>query len=137
MYAIGTLSKRTGVKVPTIRYYEDIGLLPQPERNIGGQRRYDDTTQHVLNFVRHARELGFSIEQIRSLLSLSKRPNMPCAEAHDIAKTHLNDIESKISALTLLAKELARISHKTDTGVLGECHVLASLADHSRCLSGH
>ena len=123
--------------MPTIRYYEEIGLLPEPERNIGGQRRYDSATQHRLNFVRHARDLGFSIDQIRSLLRLSERPDMPCSEAHNIAEAHLSDIQSKINALTLLAEELVRISNHSDTGVLGECRVLASLADHSRCLSAY
>ncbi len=137
MYSIGTLAKRTKVKVPTIRYYEEIGLLPEPERNTGGQRRYDNATKHRLNFVRHARDLGFSIEHIRSLLSLSERPDMPCAEAHRIAKAHLSDIQSKINALTLLADELVRISNHSEIGVLGECNVLASLADHAHCLTEH
>ena len=78
---IGTLSERTGVKVETIRYYEQAGLLPEPERSEGNQRRYGKAHLERLNFIKHGRDLGFSVEAIRALLTLSDRPTMPCDEA--------------------------------------------------------
>ncbi len=80
MLAIGTLAKRTGTKVQTIRYYEQIGLLPEPGRTEGGQRRYGDEDLDRLAFIRHARQLGFTLEAIRELLDLSDNPSRSCAE---------------------------------------------------------
>ena len=75
MSAIGTLAERTGTKVQTNRYYEQIRLLPQPERTDGGQRRYRDKDLDRLAFIRHARQLGFTLEAIRELLDLSDNPD--------------------------------------------------------------
>ena len=86
MLTIGTLAKKTGTKVQTIRYYEQIGLLPEPGRSAGGQRRYGDSELDRLSFVRHARQLGFSLDAIRELLDLSDHPDKSCAEADAIAK---------------------------------------------------
>ena len=77
--AIGELSRRTGVKVPTIRYYEQIGLLSQPARTEGQQRRYGRNDVDRLNFIRHARELGFEVGAIRELLSLAQQSDKSCA----------------------------------------------------------
>jgi DNA-binding transcriptional MerR regulator len=74
MLSIGILAKRTGTKVQTIRYYEQIGLMPKPGRSDGGQRRYGNDELDRLAFIRHSRELGFSLEAIRELLDLSDRP---------------------------------------------------------------
>jgi DNA-binding transcriptional MerR regulator len=82
MYSIGTLSKRTGVKVPTIRYYEQVGLLSEPDRTAGNQRRYGQTEIERLGFIRHARDLGFPIEAISSLISLNDHPDRSCADAN-------------------------------------------------------
>lgn len=80
MLSIGTLAKRTGTKVQTIRYYEQIGLMPEPERTEGGQRRYGTQSHDRLAFIRHARQLGFSLEAIRELLDLSDSPEQSCAQ---------------------------------------------------------
>jgi len=85
MYAIGELSRRTGVKVPTIRYYEQMGLISAPDRSEGNQRRYERADLERLTFIRHARDLGFPIEAIRELLSLSRHPDEPCERADHIA----------------------------------------------------
>ncbi|WKL26959.1 MerR family transcriptional regulator [Sinorhizobium meliloti] len=77
MYTIGDLSRRTGVKIPTIRYYEQMGLLAAPERSEGNQRRYEKRELETLAFIRHARDLGLSIEAIRDLLALSEHPERP------------------------------------------------------------
>ena len=86
MLTIGKLEQAAGVKVPTIRYYEQIGLLPDAERSTGNQRMYSRKTQERLAFIRHARELGFPLEAIRDLLSLSDRPDQSCAEVDAIAR---------------------------------------------------
>lgn len=87
--AIGALSKRTGVKVPTIRYYEETGLLPRPDRTLGNQRTYGEGTVRRLRFIRHARELGFEVDAIRTLLALADQPNRPCDEADTISPTSM------------------------------------------------
>ena len=138
MYSIGALSRQTGVKVPTIRYYEQTGLLSPPERTEGNQRRYTEKEAERLGFIKHARDLGFSIEAISSLIELQGHPDRSCAEATDIALAQLADVKSKIKRLKALERELTRISKSCagDT-VSGDCHVLASLADHKRCETEH
>ena len=86
MISIGELSRRTGVKQPTIRYYEQIDLLQAPERSEGNQRRYGQRAVDRLTFIRHARDLGFQLEAIRDLLSLTDDPSQSCAAADAIAK---------------------------------------------------
>ena len=86
MLTIGKLGEAAGVKVPTIRYYEQIGLLPEAERSAGNQRLYGRKAMERLAFIRHARDLGFTLEAIRDLLSLSDRPDQSCAAADAIAK---------------------------------------------------
>ncbi len=85
MFSIGDLSKRTGVKVPTIRYYEKMGLVSSSSRSEGNQRRYRQAELERLSFVRHARELGFTLENIRELVALSYDQDKPCSEVHNIA----------------------------------------------------
>jgi DNA-binding transcriptional MerR regulator len=86
---IGDLARTTGCKVQTIRYYEEIGLMPEPARTAGNQRRYDQRHVDRLAFIRHSRELGFSLEAIRELLSLSDRPEQPCDAVDQLARRQL------------------------------------------------
>ena len=138
MFSIGELSRRTNVKVPTIRYYEESGLLDAPERTEGNQRRYDVAGLERLSFIKHARDLGFSIEAIAALIELQGHPDRSCAEATDIASAQLSDVRAKIKRLRALEKELARISKGCDgDGVSEDCYVLASLADHDLCEREH
>lgn len=138
MFSIGELSKRTKVKVPTIRYYEEMGLLAEAERTEGNQRRYDKAGLERLSFIRHARDLGFSIESILSLIELQEHPDRSCEAATDIAVLQLSDVRAKIKRLRLLEKELMRISKGCDgQGVSEDCYVLASLADHELCGREH
>lgn len=138
MFSIGELSRRTKVKVPTIRYYEDVGLLAEAERTSGNQRRYDRAGLERLTFIRHARDLGFSIEAISSLIDLQNHPNRSCAAATEIAISQLADVRVKIKRLKQLEKELTRISNGCDGhGMSGDCYVLASLADHELCEEHH
>lgn len=138
MFSIGEIARRTGVKVPTIRYYEEMGLLAAPERTEGNQRRYGDKELEKLAFIKHARDLGFSIDAISALIELQDHPDQSCAAATDIAKAQLSDVQMKITRLKALEQELTRISQSClgDT-VSGDCHVLASLADHQHCETEH
>ncbi|OSP56509.1 helix-turn-helix domain-containing protein [Pseudoruegeria sp. SK021] len=138
MLSIGTLSKRTGVKVPTIRYYEQVGLLAAPERTDGNQRRYGPAQLERLGFIRHARDLGFSIEAISALIDLQDHPDRSCVTANAIARTQLSDVREKIARLQRLETELARITTRCEgQGVAQNCYVLASLADHGFCETEH
>ncbi len=138
MFSIGELSKRTKVKIPTIRYYEEMGLLAETERTSGNQRRYDKAGLERLSFIRHARDLGFSIEAIFSLIELQDHPDRSCETATDIAESQLADVRAKIKRLKLLETELTRISKGCDGhGISEDCYVLASLADHELCSREH
>ncbi|WP_240231024.1 MerR family transcriptional regulator [Devosia lacusdianchii] len=131
--AIGKVSEATGVKVPTIRYYEQIGLLPAPPRTEGGRRTYDRRDAERLTFIRHSRELGFDIDAIRTLLKLQDRPDQPCAEADFIAKARLVDVAQKIASLTALRHELERMVKGCSHGRVENCQVIEILADHGKC----
>ncbi|MEO1638663.1 MAG: helix-turn-helix domain-containing protein [Pseudomonadota bacterium] len=138
MFSIGELSKRTKVKVPTIRYYEEMGLLSEPERTEGNQRRYDVAGLERLSFIKHARDLGFSIEAISELIELQGHPDRSCQAATDIAVAQLSEVKAKIKRLRALEKELVRLSKGCDGGGVSEdCYVLASLADHKFCGNEH
>lgn len=134
---IGDLARATGSKVETVRYYEQIGLMPAPERTEGNYRSY--TTRHLqrLNFIRHARGLGFDIAEIRSLLDLADQPERDCAEADRIATGHLAAIEAKISRLEVLREELSRVVGACRGGRAATCRVLEVIADHSQCTGEH
>jgi len=137
MYSIGAISKASGVKVPTIRYYEEIGLLPQPGRNAGNQRRYDQAGMDALGFIKHARDLGFALEDIRALMGLDGHLGKDCAEADRIAEVQLANVRARIVKLQQLADELERISHLCDGGTGGQCRVLTALGDHGQCAGDH
>jgi DNA-binding transcriptional MerR regulator len=136
MYSIGVLSRRAGVKVPTIRYYEQIGLIDPPGRSAGNQRRYTEAGLKRLTFIRHARDLGFSLADTRELLELSDQPEGECSDAHNIAARHLDGLREKIARMQRLEQELERIS-KCGSGMLADCAVLETLADHRHCTSEH
>lgn len=132
---IGELARRTGVRVQTIRYYESIRLIPEPGRTDGNQRIYGDEDVNRLKFIRHARELGFSLEDIRSLLAMSADPNRPCAEADSLAAKHLLDVTSRIERLTALKDELERMIASCTGNRIADCRILEVLANHDCC--GH
>ena len=135
--SIGELSRRVDVKVPTIRYYEQIGLLPVPPRTEGRQRRYGAEDVSRLSFIRHARELGFDVEAIRELMSLSAKPELPCEPADRIVLRHLESVERRISQLTLLRSELRHMLDDCRHGQVGECRIIQVLADHEQCRHEH
>lgn len=135
-FPIGELSKRTGVLATTIRYYEDVGLMPAPPRTIGGRRSYEASHVARLGFIRHARQLGFEVDAIRELLALNARPDLPCAEVDVIARRHLAEVDGRIERLTALRSELSRMVDECGHGRVGECRVIEVLSDHGECL-GH
>ena len=137
MMPIGELSRRSGVKVPTIRYYEQLGLIPEPDRSRSNQRRYDRADLDRLAFIRHARDLGFSIEAIRDLIDLSSHPEKPCSDADSIARDHLATVRAKIARLRKLEQELSRMLDQPACHTIGECRVIEALSDHSACDHGH
>lgn len=132
---IGELARRTGAKVQTIRYYESIGLMPEPDRSCGNQRLYSARHLARLGFIRHSRELGFPLDAIRALLGLADRPETSCAEADRIATAQLAAVRTRIARLRSLEKELARMTAECGQGRVSECRVIEVLADHDRCLS--
>ena len=135
---IGEVAKSLGITTRTIRYYEEIGILAPADRTEGNQRRYDAAGLERLSFIKHARELGFSIDAITSLILLQGHPDQSCCEATDIANAQLSDVRVKIRKLKRLEKELARISTGCDgDGVSADCYVLKALADHKLCQREH
>ena len=130
---IGDLARRTGVKVPTIRYYEQIGLLDEPPRTDGGQRRYGEDALKRLNFIRHARDLAFEVEDVRQLLALTDTPQRSCHEADSIALRHLNEIETRIRQLQSLRDELRRMVDECGHGRICECRIVEVIGDHGQC----
>ncbi len=137
MFTIGKLATRSGVKVQTIRYYEEIGLMPEAERSAGNQRLYTERHADRLGFIRHARELGFPLDAIRTLLKLSDEPDAPCEQADAIARARLAEVESRIARLEALKVELERMVAQCAHGTAGDCRVIEVLAatDHAECLS--
>lgn len=133
-FSIGHLARKTGTKVQTIRYYEQIGLMPEPARNAGNQRVYDEADLQRLGFIRHARELGFHLDAIRSLLALTDEPDRSCSEADDIARAHLEEIESRILRLEALRDEMKRMILQCRGEKVVDCRILETLSDHQLCL---
>jgi DNA-binding transcriptional MerR regulator len=137
MLSIGKLGQAARVKVPTIRYYEQIGILPEAERTAGNQRLYGRETLRRLSFIRHARELGFPLEAIRDLLSLSDQPDQSCAAADVIAKEQLAAVKARIARLIVLQAELERMVVQCAGGSIADCRVIEVLGDHSLCGTDH
>lgn len=132
--SIGNASKASGVKVPTIRYYEQIGLLPTPPRTEGNRRLYDAGDVRRLVFIRHARDLGFEVEAIRALLELQDNPDQPCTAADAIARARLIDVEQRLARLSALKKELQKMLDGCAHGRVDQCRVIEVLANHDECL---
>jgi Cu(I)-responsive transcriptional regulator len=127
--SIGELAKRTGTKVVTVRYYEQIGLLPVPSRTAGNYRTYSNEHMRRLRFIRRCRDLGFTLDQIHDLLRLSSQKNEDCAEVDRITAEHLAEIEQKISDLKRLAKELRRLNTCCQgNGIIADCRIIEALS---------
>src|SRR5438034_2359258 len=126
---IGYLAKATGTKVVTVRYYEQVGLLPAPPRTSGNYRTYGADHLNRLRFIRRCRDLGFTLYQVRDLLRLSSQENQPCAEVNRISAEHLTEIDQKIADLTRLADELRRINGRCKGGrTIADCRIIEALS---------
>ena len=126
---IGDLSRATGIKVVTIRYFERAGLLPEPARSASGQRLFGTEAVARLRFVRRARDLGFSQGQIRGLIDLSQRRGVDCTGVDRIAEAHLAEVEARIADLQALAGELRTILASCHgSGDVGDCRVIEALS---------
>jgi MerR family mercuric resistance operon transcriptional regulator len=124
---IGELSRRTSCNIETIRYYERIGLLPQPSRR-GTYRQYEASDVASLAFIRRARDLGFTLEEIRALLRLSAGGRAACGEARDLAATHLDDVRKRIADLKSMERALAAAVRQCDAGEQPECPLIEALS---------
>lgn len=137
---IGDLAVRTGTSAPTIRYYEQIGLLPNPDRQSGNQRRYGAVDVSRLTFIRRCREFGFSIEQVREMASLAKDSASSCSQARDLAAARLDDIRQKLKELRQLERSIANLVEGCDAGCLGgpspSCSIIQEFAETPKAASG-
>jgi Cu(I)-responsive transcriptional regulator len=125
---IGHLARKTGTKVETIRFYEKSGLLPVPGRTEGNYRAYDPSHLKRLSFIRRARDLGFSLDQVRELLTLTDDRNQSCAAVDAIANEHRSEVERKIRDLQALKAELDSIIDQCGRGTVAECRIIDSLS---------
>jgi MerR family mercuric resistance operon transcriptional regulator len=123
----GALARRFGCHLETVRYYEKIGLLPPPARSESGHRLYKVDDQRRLRFILRGRELGFSIDELRSLLSLVDSETYTCGEIHDLTVDHLGGVRQKIADLKRLKRTLAQISNECIGGAVPECPVIDAL----------
>ena len=134
---IGELAADLGLNPKTIRYYEQIGLMPPPQRTSGNQRRYDSAHLRRIGFIRHSRELGFPLSAIKELLDLADEPARSCEAADRIAQRQLRQVESRIARLQALKGELERMIVQCRGGRIADCHVIEVLADHAHCHGEH
>ncbi len=125
---IGELARATGTKVETVRYYERIGLLPAPPRTGGNYRSYGAAELARMSFIRRARDLGFSVEQVRALLGLSDDKQGDCASIDAIARTHVAEVERKLADLIALRRELKAVITSCKGGAVADCRIIEALA---------
>ena len=125
--SIGALAARTRCKPETVRYYERIGILPQPPRSSGGQRRY--RLDHVmrLNFIRRARELGFTLDEMRALLRLVDEDGHSCAEVEAVARAHLDSVRTRIANLMVTEAVLQDMATRCTGGAVPDCPIIEAL----------
>src|SRR5215470_15152777 len=131
-FKIGTLARRTATSVPTIRYYEDVGLLPRADRSASGQRTYGNDATERLTFIRRCREFGFSIGQVKTLVGLMQDKTRSCVEARDLAVTHLTSVRAKLEELKTWEKSLSGLVESCEASCIGgpapDCIVMEDLA---------
>lgn len=125
---IGKLAEATGTKVETIRWYEKVGLIAPPARTGGNYRAYSPDDLARLSFIRRARALGFSLDQVRALLDLAGQRERDCGTVDVIASEHLAEVDRKLADLTALRRELARVISACEGGTVADCRILEALA---------
>ena len=123
----GVLSARTGINIETIRYYERVGLMPEPPRSRGGHRIYDEEHLKRLTFIRRSRELGFTIKEVRGLLRLVDGGDYSCSEVTVLTLDHLGEIRHKITDLRRMAKVLKEMAAECEGGTVPHCPIIDAL----------
>lgn len=125
---IGEAAKASGVSAKMIRYYEQVGLLPEAKRGANGYRHYGDTDVHMLRFIRRARDLGFSLQQVEQLVALWRDKGRASAEVKAIALAHVRELEEKIAALESMRRTLEQLVHECHGDQRADCPILDDLA---------
>lgn len=138
--SIGALAERTGCSVPTIRYYEEIGLIPEAKRRPSGHRVYDARAEELLSFIRRCRDFGFPVEQVRELVALSQSSERDCFETLQIAQTHLQAVRAKMAELRSLERSLARFARSCSEmcagGPAAQCSILKDMSAPANASGG-
>ena len=124
---IGELATSCNCPVETIRYYEKIGLLPQPARLANGYRSYDDSQRKWLQFILRSRALGFNQEAVRRLADVAHQKRPACIAVHDLLQEHVNDVQKRTRELQRMEKALLRLKDKCRDGTLHDCPVIDEL----------
>ena len=132
---IGELASATATKVETVRYYEKIGLLPPPARTSANYRAYGGEHLARLSFIRRARDLGFTLEAVRELLTLSDDKAQSCEAVDGIARVHLTEIDRKVRDLKSLRSELSRVLGSCSHGTVADCKIIETLAPRGKVAS--
>lgn len=130
MIPIGALARQARCNIETIRFYEKIGVLAKPGRSAGGHRMYRPAHVERLNFIRRARELGFTLDQVRALLRLSDERDRPCAEVKSVAQIHLTEVHAKIDDLLSMQGALTDLISQCEAGDGTDCALLEALSRH-------
>ncbi|RUT28785.1 MerR family transcriptional regulator [Arsenicitalea aurantiaca] len=136
-YSIGDLATRSGVKVPTIRYYEEIELIAPTGRTAGNQRRYDSDALDRLRFIAHARAMGFSMESLKSMLRIANHRDAPCEDLDALVEARLKEVDERLAKLIALRTELASMLESCAHGTVADCRILQVLSDHEECRAEH
>lgn len=126
-YHIGDISRESGVHIETIRYYERIGLIPRQQRSNSGRRVYGPQDRQRLHFIRRCRELGFSLDDIRSLLDLAGSSDRTCQEVRDLTSAHLGSVRSRLSDLKRMEASLKALLQSCEGGRSPDCPILGRL----------
>ncbi len=128
---IGEASRRSGVNIETIRYYERIGLMPRPERTSGGNRHYSAQMLRRLAFIRHGRELGFGLDEIRALLGMVDAERVSCNEVRDMTERHLAAVRGRIDRLRRMERVLAGMAAECAKGDVPDCPIIDALFEEA------
>lgn len=128
-YPIGEMSRLSGVRIETIRYYERIAIMPSPDRTPGGNRQYNHDQLQRLFFIGRARQLGFSIGEIRALLEMVDRNDFSCGDVHKLTVSHLGTVKAKIASLKKLESVLTQMAAECSRGDLPDCPILETLSE--------
>jgi len=133
---ISEAAEASGCHLETIRYYERIELLPRPGRESNGYRVYGPADIERLRFIARGRDLGFSLEEVRSLLQLASDDGLSCMDVDRLARSHLDDIRTRLADLQRMASELERVIASCQGGQRAECAILSTLRQPAHCQAG-